>query len=1029
MRSVFFRGAGMALLTLGAALTGFRASGQTVQLTTHTNFWYFNDTTASPGFDGTGWQLPNYDINSAPGWKPGIALFGNDGGGVYDGAGSPWANLAGSVNGFYTPLSRVPNARITYYFRTKFNWNTPTANVSLFANYAVDDGMVVFLNGTEIYRVFMAVAAPNPYTWDTLGQNHDPEGTRFDVQLPADQLVQGENTLAVEVHQSGTASSDIAFSLALRGIIPFRPIILTNSEPADRTVLQNRSTTLNAYADASPPISFQWFFRPTGGGPFSPVLDATNSSYLIASMQSTDGGDYFCTISNPVGSTNTRTARVTYSEDTLPPTVTRVGGSAAFDKVIVEFSEPVDSVGAVDTFNYHVDEDAIGVSSVVLNPLGASVTLTLSGPLGENEEHSIRVENIYDLTTVNLMATTNMTFRSWVTTECGGLLMETWNGTRGSTTAGTLGGNAITDLTGHPFYPNDPSEAFRINGSVSGLGFNTREAYADDSHEGYGGRLRGLFVPPFSGAWKFTLSSDDAGRLFFNPNGPQSTGAIQVANEGGCCGVLNLPEGDPRMSVPFNLTGGQAYYIEALWKEGTGGDFLQAAAILHGGGAVGGVTNAMPKEWIGTALPPGLLGDFNITQNPANVSTPDGIRVRFSVGTSTTIPLCYQWLRDGVDIPGAISPSYNITAQLGDNGAKFSVRVTMPGGSTKTSTEATLAVARDTIPPHVSGVSASSSTNVTVSFDDNQITAATAGNPINYQIDGVNPISATISNGTNVTLVPALPLAACVDHVLRVSGVKDTSDNTIVTTNVTFVTPIILVANSEGQTWKYAYPTDITGVPPADWMSPGFNDSGWTNALAPLGFETDLTTMPAGWPMRTSFTDFVASKLTLYLRTHFNLPTHKSTITRLELREVLDDGDVAYINGVRVHLNRVTEPYDYNFSAAGSTEPHPVEGPFLLPTDALVQGDNVLAVEVHQSGTGSSDIVFGAELVALVSRCGVGLTITPVSATQARLDWPDPTYRVQAAATIDGVYTTLNVNSGAIVDINSGNRYYRLIKQ
>jgi hypothetical protein len=72
--------------------------------------------------------------------------------------------------------------------------------------------------------------------------------------------------------------------------------------------------------------------------------------------------------------------------------------------------------------------------------------------------------------------------------------------------------------------------------------------------------------------------------------------------------------------------------------------------------------------------------------------------------------------------------------------------------------------------------------------------------------------------------------------------------------------------------------------------------------------------------------------------------------------------------------------------------------------------------------------VFGAELVALVSRCGVGLTITPISATQARVEWPDATYHVQAAATINGTYTDQVMNSGDVVNISSGNRFFRLIK-
>ena len=43
------------------------------------------------------------------------------------------------------------------------------------------------------------------------------------------------------------------------------------------------------------------------------------------------------------------------------------------------------------------------------------------------------------------------------------------------------------------------------------------------------------------------------------------------------------------------------------------------------------------------------------------------------------------------------------------------------------------------------------------------------------------------------------------------------------------------------------------------------------------------------------------------------------------------------------------------------------EGPFVLSTEHFLPGDNVLAVEVHQASSGSSDIVFGLTLDAVVA--------------------------------------------------------------
>jgi hypothetical protein len=60
-----------------------------------------------------------------------------------------------------------------------------------------------------------------------------------------------------------------------------------------------------------------------------------------------------------------------------------------------------------------------------------------------------------------------------------------------------------------------------------------------------------------------------------------------------------------------------------------------------------------------------------------------------------TQPYKYQWLRNGVNINGATAASYSFTAQTGDNGARFSVRVSDSAvpSSAATSSAATLTVA------------------------------------------------------------------------------------------------------------------------------------------------------------------------------------------------------------------------------------------------------------------------------------------------------------------------------------------------
>ena len=81
-----------------------------------------------------------------------------------------------------------------------------------------------------------------------------------------------------------------------------------------------------------------------------------------------------------------------------------------------------------------------------------------------------------------------------------------------------------------------------------------------------------------------------------------------------------------------------------------------------------------------------------ITSSPASLSVAAGASASFSVAATGTLPLSYQWQRNGVDIVGATAATYTIpVAVLADSGAVFRVRVSNPGGSV-VSGEATLTV-------------------------------------------------------------------------------------------------------------------------------------------------------------------------------------------------------------------------------------------------------------------------------------------------------------------------------------------------
>ena len=72
-----------------------------------------------------------------------------------------------------------------------------------------DDGVVVYLNGIEVYRNNMPAGAIGNATLATQAIPVENSWNAFSVDKSF--LISGINTWAIEVHQSSAASSDISF--------------------------------------------------------------------------------------------------------------------------------------------------------------------------------------------------------------------------------------------------------------------------------------------------------------------------------------------------------------------------------------------------------------------------------------------------------------------------------------------------------------------------------------------------------------------------------------------------------------------------------------------------------------------------------------------------------------------------------------------------------------------------------------------------------------------------------------------------
>ena len=159
-----------------------------------------------------------------------------------------------------------------------------------------------------------------------------------------------------------------------------------------------------------------------------------------------------------------------------------------------------------------------------------------------------------------------------------------------------------------------------------------------------------------------------------------------------------------------------------------------------------------------------------------------------------------------------------------------------------------------------------------------------------------------------------------------------------------------------GAVWSFL---DDGADPPANWISPYFDDIFWASGSAKLGYgngdeETELNFGP----------DPKNKHITYYFRRSF-VAEEASAYTNLTLSLLRDDGAVVYLNGTEVFRNNMPSgPINYRTLASTNVGPA-AELIFFTNTvhvSFLAEGTNVLAVEVHQFRTNSTDLSFDLQL-------------------------------------------------------------------
>jgi len=236
------------------------------------------------------------------------------------------------------------------------------------------------------------------------------------------------------------------------------------------------------------------------------------------------------------------------------------------------------------------------------------------------------------------------------------------------------------------------------------------------------------------------------------------------------------------------------------------------------------------------------------------------------------------------------------------------------------------------------------------------------------------------------------------------------------------VEPVLVPSHSW---WRFS---DSATPPPANWITPGFDDSAWAAGRGRHGYGND-----GEWTPLTFGANAAAKPLAAWFRHAFTL-TGADRFGSLRVRLQRDDGAAVFLNGIELFRDNLPEgaltaTTRALVSQSGADEQ--AWWTWILPADALKEGRNVLAVEVRQFAPDSSDLGLDMELTGIVhppldaARSGSQLILTTSAAF--------PNWMLESSASLAGPWnpvTTAPTLSGGMLRYSlpmpAGRQFFRM---
>jgi hypothetical protein len=945
---------------------------------------------------GTNWASLTFDDTS---WKSGAAELGYGDG-----------DEATVVEDNATPgyVATDTDRYITTYFRRTIVVTNAAAFSFLICSVERDDAAVVHLNGPEVFRSPNLPALPTEITYLTTATGNGIEDTTDAFGILATSLLPGTNVIAVEIHQQSAGSSDISFNLELLAI----PLIVRNQAPAasvtnptnEANFLGSSPITLEASAsDSDGTIAKVEFFvdgvkvgedtTPTGQGLFSvswnnPPLGPHSISAVATDDQGASATSASVTIHVYDASGSP------FASVTQPPNGTSAEGPT---NILVEaYASALNNVTNVE---FYAGTTLIGSSAIPLSNLAADYqfqnTLASSGAaapalsnLGPNTfglatvdgtsrtvlrfaendglsllpPSSVIPNNIY--TVVLLFSFTDVTF---------------WRRIIDFKEAATDNGFYVFNsaLNFYPFALG-PSNAIPANTFV-------QVALTRDGSKNVLGYVNGLQQFSFADSTdEGAVGPGDALR-FFRDNGTEgSTGSVarirlynRVLSSGEIAALDRLP------AAGGGTVSSGHYGI--LWNAPFG-TYALTAVTVDSDGRRG---TSAPVNITITVPPTNTVAPTILTQAPAagaNVTNLTSIQVTFServqgvdasdllingipasAVSGSTSNYTFTFPQPAF---GTVSITWSASHGITDFGYPSNLPFNQNGPGATWSYNLIdrtppVIIARSPAPGTVTNLS-----QVTVTFSE----AVIGVDASDLLINGSPALSLTGNTSNYVFTVPEQPSGPVAVTWATSHGIRDLAaspnpfDATApgATWNYLLDARTILVQSNSA--WLFIKGLAEASTPPDAWRQRQFDDSSWSNSLAPFYFGDPYPTPGNPGTLLSDMANNGYSSIYLRQRIVIGNP---SAVTNLLLTYQCDDGLIAWINGFEVfRTNMPSGDVPYNGSALGPITEQPGGGappvtvPLPDPAQYLIEGTNVLAVHAFNvvSTPPSSDFGFNAQL-------------------------------------------------------------------